>query len=237
MDGRIMRHQVADGRTPGEQQVLWWRKWGLPLLATGALVLLPLSPMITPALAACPPEDLECLAESVESTTKPVQESIEESIEETTDPVVTEVTDTLEPILNPDDGSGAPDPGGDGEPSPGGPTEGGGSGSVAPGSSGQVPKASGSLPVVSLSPALLERKLAAGAAEPVSQNVAAFSPEATRGLFARIADGIGEAARQAGFPLALAALVVAFLMIQDRVDRKDPKLALAPREPDDVVFR
>jgi hypothetical protein len=30
------------------------------------------------------------------------------------------------------------------------------------------------------------------------------------------------------FPLALALLVAAFLLVQNRVDRKDPKLALAP---------
>lgn len=37
-----------------------------------------------------------------------------------------------------------------------------------------------------------------------------------------------EAARQAAFPLALTLMVIAFLMVQNRLDRKDPKLALAP---------
>lgn len=35
-------------------------------------------------------------------------------------------------------------------------------------------------------------------------------------------------ARDLGFPLALAALVSAFVMVQGRLDRRDPKLAAAP---------
>lgn len=37
-----------------------------------------------------------------------------------------------------------------------------------------------------------------------------------------------EAVQQAAFPLILTMLVIAFLTIQNRIDRKDPKLALAP---------
>lgn len=37
-----------------------------------------------------------------------------------------------------------------------------------------------------------------------------------------------EAAQQAAFPIALILMVVAFLMVQNRIDGKDPKLALAP---------
>jgi hypothetical protein len=35
----------------------------------------------------------------------------------------------------------------------------------------------------------------------------------------------------------LAALVMAFAIVQDRLDRKDPKLALAPLEPDILTFQ
>jgi hypothetical protein len=45
-----------------------------------------------------------------------------------------------------------------------------------------------------------------------------------------------EAARQLGFPLALAVIVVAFAMIQNYIDRKDPKLALAPIRPEVLRF-
>ncbi len=37
-----------------------------------------------------------------------------------------------------------------------------------------------------------------------------------------------EAVQQAAFPLILTMLVIAFLTVQNRIDRKDPKLALAP---------
>ena len=39
---------------------------------------------------------------------------------------------------------------------------------------------------------------------------------------------------RSSFPILLVLVVVAFLIVQDRIDRKDPKLALAPvyAEPD-----
>ena len=39
-----------------------------------------------------------------------------------------------------------------------------------------------------------------------------------------------EAVRQAAFPIALILMVAAFLMVQNRIDSKDPKLALAPMD-------
>lgn len=41
-----------------------------------------------------------------------------------------------------------------------------------------------------------------------------------------------EAVEQAAFPLILALLVGAFLLVQNRIDRRDPKLALAPIDSD-----
>ena len=43
-------------------------------------------------------------------------------------------------------------------------------------------------------------------------------------------------ARTLAFPLVLILLVVAFLLAQDRIDRKDPKLALAPVDADHLTF-
>jgi hypothetical protein len=37
---------------------------------------------------------------------------------------------------------------------------------------------------------------------------------------------------RSAFPLLLIILALLFLSIQDRIDRKDPKLALAPARPD-----
>lgn len=58
-------------------------------------------------------------------------------------------------------------------------------------------------------------------AEPTS----AISNESVVSQIGRIAS---EAAEQVAFPLALTLLVIGFLMVQNRIDRKDPKLALAP---------
>jgi hypothetical protein len=43
--------------------------------------------------------------------------------------------------------------------------------------------------------------------------------------------------RHGGFPLAALLLLGLFLLLQDRVDRRDPKLALAPEYPEpDLLF-
>ena len=48
------------------------------------------------------------------------------------------------------------------------------------------------------------------------------------GLVSQLGKIATEALEQAAFPLALTLMVIAFLMVQNRLDRKDPKLALAP---------
>ncbi len=49
---------------------------------------------------------------------------------------------------------------------------------------------------------------------------------------------LGRAARDVAFPALLALLVVAFLLAQDRIDKRDPKLMIGSPEPDGelVVF-
>jgi hypothetical protein len=52
----------------------------------------------------------------------------------------------------------------------------------------------------------------------------------------RIQQGLEDAAKRFAFPLALAGLVAGFLLVQGRLDRRDPKLAVAPIVArDDVV--
>jgi hypothetical protein len=46
---------------------------------------------------------------------------------------------------------------------------------------------------------------------------------------------IGSAGGGAGFPLLLALVVGLFLLVQNRIDRRDPKLALAAVGADDMV--
>jgi hypothetical protein len=54
------------------------------------------------------------------------------------------------------------------------------------------------------------------------------APESHTPLLTQLAQAAGAAAEKLAFPLALGLMVVAFLMVQGRIDRKDAKLALAP---------
>jgi hypothetical protein len=48
---------------------------------------------------------------------------------------------------------------------------------------------------------------------------------------------IGSMGKHSEFPVALIVVLVLFLLLQDRFDRKDPKLALAPIYPEpDLPF-
>ncbi len=59
---------------------------------------------------------------------------------------------------------------------------------------------------------------------------------APRGFFDRLAGPIAEVASRIAFPLALTVLVLLFIAFQNRLDRKDPKLALAATSPDVLRF-
>ena len=64
------------------------------------------------------------------------------------------------------------------------------------------------------------------------------SPVVEESVIAQIGRVAGEAIEKAAFPIALMLLVGGFLMVQNRIDRKDPKLALAPvdSERDLLIF-
>jgi hypothetical protein len=47
---------------------------------------------------------------------------------------------------------------------------------------------------------------------------------------------LAEVAGKTAFPIILALIVVLFLAIQDRIDRNDPKLALAPVRSEPLDF-
>jgi hypothetical protein len=68
---------------------------------------------------------------------------------------------------------------------------------------------------------------------PSQQDAVAFvaSPEGSSdSLVTQIGRIAAEAAQQAAFPLLLILMVLAFLMVQNRIDSRDPKLALAPMD-------
>jgi hypothetical protein len=58
------------------------------------------------------------------------------------------------------------------------------------------------------------------------------SATSEQSVISQISDVAVEAAKNAAFPLLLVALVFGFLMVQNRIDSRDPKLALAPVDSD-----
>ena len=61
---------------------------------------------------------------------------------------------------------------------------------------------------------------------------------ALRRLLDRTGEVIVAGAKESAFPVLVLLLALFFLLVQDRVDRRDPKLALAPVHADpDLTFR
>lgn len=61
-----------------------------------------------------------------------------------------------------------------------------------------------------------------------AQRLAQSAPSSLRSPTEQLIENVGEVLSKVAFPIALLVLVGAFLVIQGRVDRSDPKLALAP---------
>lgn len=183
------------------------------------------------AHAACPPTDPLCLSDKQLRTPPPpslppapgdIGKEVEDAIDSAKDQVddaAGGVTDTIDGLLDPggDDPGGGGDDGGGGNKPPGGPGEGetsarpdgGPGGSLFPGGVPTVPIGVPTTPVAS---------------------------KDQPGLLGQIGGVAVETAKQFGFPLALALIVVAFAMFQNYLDRQDPKLALAPVRPEIMRF-
>jgi hypothetical protein len=201
------------------------------LLFSAALIsLIVLAPA---AGAACPGVDPQCVTGTAdqagmglpntddppgENVPGPVQDAAD-TAKDTVTSTVDQVKDTVDGVLNPggDDGGGGPGGGGNGGGSGGGGNAGGNNGENAPPTQGPSSIFPSSLPGTPLN-------------EPAP--VGSVGPVGSPSLVDRIGRGAVGTAKQLGFPLALALIVIAFLFIQDRLDRRDPKLALAPITPD-----
>lgn len=102
-----------------------------------------------------------------------------------------------------------------------------------------APKDSWSVPeVAALHYAALHR--GDGATKTIELLAASREPapvaESVGGVLAQIGRIAIEAAEGVAFPLALALMVGGFLMVQNRIDRRDPKLALAPIDSDNELL-
>jgi hypothetical protein len=199
-----------------------------------------------PARAACALTDLACVTGTVTETVDQVTEPVTEPVNEATDPVtgtvggvVDKVKDTVGPIVDevpvppqlPDpsldvnqpttgDSGAGPGP----RTGPGAPPGGSGNGSSDPSTDSSVERP---IPVQ----ALVRDTFISGAPSPSSDVRIGPSPPAERTVLS-----LEEVVKGFAFPLALVIIVGAFLLVQDRLDRRDPRLALAPVGPDVLDF-
>ena len=185
------------------------------------------------AHASCPLGDVACQAdEAIEAGGDLVHDTIdaiETPLDDTVDPVIDEVQDLVQELLG-DAPIDLPDPIGGGG--------GGGGHDAGPPVGDQPPDVAG--PGGSGTPGG-PRPDGVGIADPPAPTISvatgtAPSDRADGGSGTTFGDALGGVARSLALVLALFGLAVAFVAIQDRLDRTDPRLALAPVESDVVEF-
>jgi len=220
------------------------------LMVTSAFVL-----MSAPAMA-CPVTDLSCLPETTadpvtaiaDTTTSTVDQAtttVDETAAAVTDQAnqaVDTITDTVKGIV--EQTPGPIDPGVIDDPTGILPdvlgstvTQSSGPGATGAGGDGTAIGPGGAKPASPAGPLGFGRGPMFGpVAAQISSTPAASLTIPRQGLFDRIGSLAIEAAEALAFPLALAVIVLLFVAIQNRIDRKDPKLALAPVAPDLLRF-
>ena len=202
-----------------------WPKLALIALGVGAL----LSVWTPMARAECPLTDPQCLKENVELQVPdpPSPPPIPDDIKKKGDDIVKQVKDSADGAAGQvsDVIDGLLDPGGGGGGSGGGNPPGGGHGGGSSSGSGGASHGGGSG----------FSSFHDGRPQPANLSPTSSVQERS-GLLGLIGGGAIRTAKQLGFPLALAMIVVAFLMLQNYLDRKDPKLALAPILPEVMRF-
>jgi hypothetical protein len=199
-----------------------------------------LSPVLaSPALAnqLCDPLDVTCV---VTDATASGQETVKDAIDTVTGtakPIVDDPRGAVDKILNPDDiglpgdgtGGGGDPPGGGGPPG-GGRLDGGHDIHRPPGGShaGQGPRFQ-----PSAGPRAAHPRSAGSSFEPLPNPIA---PTKEPIFQDQVAEAVHLVAQSLGVVLALLALAAGFVMVQNRLDRRDPKLALAPVETEMMGF-
>jgi hypothetical protein len=218
------------------------RSFGTPLrallmLAIGASFVV----AAAPARAGCPLTDPACVTATFGEVTEPVTEPVTEvtdpvvgtvegvvdTVKHTVGPIVNEVPplpdptiDVTEPATTGDSGVG-PDP----RTGPGAPPADSGNGVSDLGSGSVVER---TVPVQ----ALVRGTFVSGLDPSQSSDVRVGpSPPAER-----TGVSLESIVKGFAFPLVLVLIVGAFLLVQDRLDRRDPRLALAPVGPDVLDF-
>jgi hypothetical protein len=218
----------------------------LLLLAFGASFVV----AAAPARAVCPLTDPSCVIGTVDEAVQPVTEitdpvvdqvdqvvdQVVDPVTEVTDPVVgtiggviNGVEDTVDPIVDVTEppAQGHSDVGPDPRTGPGAPPGDSGDGRSDVGSGGFVERP---IPPPALVGGAFIPRIES--VRPISDvRIGASPPTERSGVsFENVVKGL------VAFPLALALIVGAFLLAQNRLDRRDPRLALAPVGPDVLDF-
>jgi hypothetical protein len=167
--------------------------------------------------------------EEVTEVTDPVVGTVGglvDNVDEAVDPIIDDVEETVAPII---DEVGAPVPGSSVEiiepPSPGVPPVNPPTERVDVGRSSFVGR---TVPVPALAGSPFVPNLELSSAD--EARIGPTPPAERSGL------SLEDVVKGLTFPLALALIVGAFLLAQDRIDRRDPRLALAPLGPDILPF-
>jgi len=231
-----MRSAAASSRARGRTFGTSLR--ALLLLAIGASFVVAAAPA-----RGCPLTDPGCVIETVDDVVEPVTDPVVDQVDQVVDPV-TEVTDpvvgtiggvingvedTVDPIVDVTEppAQGHSDVGPDPGTGPGAPPGDSGDGRSDVGSGSFVerpippPALVGGAFIPSLESVRPVSDVRIGASPPTERSGVSFE-NVVKGLVA--------------FPLALALIVGAFLLAQNRLDRRDPRLALAPVGPDVLDF-
>jgi hypothetical protein len=193
-----------------------------------------------PAHAACPVSDPLCVVDDtvddgvglVEDMVGGIETPVDDvldPLEEVVDPVVDTILGTVDDVIGGGGGEQPPPPGGEGD-----------GGGARPGAHQGGPAPAGRpdrMTVDVVGPRVHERPeigwLSAPvvAPRPVAEGTGSL-PEGS----GRVGAAIGAVARSLVIVLALFGLTLAFAAIQDRLDRNDPRLSLAPIRSDVVTF-
>ena len=201
--------------------------------ATAAvLVLLPILLMSSASADECPPLDIDCVAGDVVNQGGTAVEETVETVTGTADDTIDTVVGTIDDLDRPPIGDGGPalDGGSPGD-RPNGDRDGTGRGITDKGPSG--PR----LASASVASSASARPFEPGFIGSGTTSIDLVGRQAEeRGLAQRLAAVGAGAIKSLAVVLALLIAVGGFVLIQDRLDKKDPRLALAPMRSEVVRF-
>jgi len=204
-------------------------------LAAVSLAALSLA-LASPASAqeACDPLDVTCVVPDTAGSGQDTVAKTVDTVTGTAKPVVDDPQGVVGRILNP----GTVDPPGGGT---GGGSGNGGGGRDQPRGHGTADHQAGKGSHVPRAPqqprSAGPRSAGPHPADASSDNSSIGAPASKEPVFAdQVAGAVHVVAQSLGVVLALLAVAVGFVMVQDRIDRRDPKLRLAPVQAEMIGF-